>query len=142
MLLFCRQHIDHLCEIVEILLQRRAFRGDVNVVEAVVRHVQLVEKLKGNVGFTFCHFEGVTRLLPRTVEGTDAKHIGPVPAERVPVAGRKPQVFFHAFTQHQLIRIIVTESQRVSGLSAFITNAIELIEIGLHNELHIQGCGG
>jgi hypothetical protein len=36
----------------------------------------------------------------------------------------------------------VTERERVGGFWAFITNAIELIEIGLHNELHIQGCGG
>ena len=107
--------------------------------EAVVRHIKLMEKLKGDVGFTFRHFQRLARLLPRTIEGAHAKHICPVPAEGMPVASGKPQMLFHALAQHHLVRVIVTERERVGGFWAFITNAIELIEIGLHNELHIQG---
>ena len=141
LLLFFRQHIHHLREVIGILFQRRPFRRNVNVVEAVVRYVQFVEKLKRDIGFAFRHFQRFARLLPRAVKGAHAEHISAVPAEGMPVAGRKAQVLFHPFAQDQLIRIVMTESQWVSGFRAFITNAIELIKIGLHNELHIQGCG-
>ena len=47
--LFCRQYINHLRKIVFVLFQRRAFRRDIHVMEAVVGHVQLVEKLERHV---------------------------------------------------------------------------------------------
>ena len=141
LLLFFRQHFNHLRKVVGILFQRCPFRGNVNVVETVVRYVQFVEKLKRDIRFAFRHFQRFARLLPRAVKGAHAKHVSTIPAEGVPVAGRKAQVVLHPFAQHQFIRVVMTESQWVSGCRAFITNAIELIKIGLHNELHIQGCG-
>ena len=100
-----------------------------------------MEKLKCDICFTLRQRQCLTRLLPRTIKRPHTKHIRPVPAEGVPVTGRKTQMIFHPFAQHQLIRVVMTESQRVSGFRAFVTNAIELIEIGLHRELHIQRCG-
>ena len=141
LLLFLSQHLDHPGEVIAVLLERSAFRRDVNVVEAVVRHVEFMEKFERHIGFAFGHLQGVARLLPWAIEGAHAKHIGAIPAESVPVTGRKTQMIFHPFAQHQFIRVVMTESQRVSGFRAFVTNAIELIEIGLHRELHIQRCG-
>ena len=141
LLLFLSQHLDHPGEVIAVLLERSAFRRDVNVVEAVVRHVEFMEEFERHIGFAFGHLQGVARLLPGTIKGAHAKHIGAIPAEGVPVTGRKTQMIFHPFAQHQFIRVVMTESQRVSGFRAFVTNAIELIEIGLHRELHIQRCG-
>ena len=109
LLLFRRQYIHHLRKIVQILFQRRAFRRHVHVMEAVVRYVQLVEELKCDIGFALCQLNGLTRLLPRAVKGTHAEHIGAVPAEGMPVTGGKAQMIFHALTQHQLIRVVVTK---------------------------------
>ena len=109
LLLFCRQHIHHLRKVVQILFQRRPFRRHVNIMEAVVRHVQLVEELKRHIGFAFRQLDGLTRLLPRAVKGAHAEHIGAVPAEGMPVTGGKAQMIFHALTQHQLIRVVVTK---------------------------------
>ena len=109
LLLFRRQYIHHLRKIVQILFQRRAFRRHVHVMEAVVRYVQLVEKFKSDVRFTFCQLNGFTRLLPRAVERAHAEHIGSIPAEGMPVTGGKAQMIFHALTQHQLIRVVVTK---------------------------------
>ena len=63
--------------------------------EAVVRYVQLVEKFKSDVRFTFCQLNGFTRLLPRAVESAHAEHIGSIPAEGMPVTGGKAQMIFH-----------------------------------------------
>ena len=141
LLLLLRQYLDHPGEVIAVLLERTPFRRDVNVVEAVVRHVEFMEKFERHIGFAFGHLQGVARLLPWAIEGAHTKHIGAIPAESVPVTGRKTQMIFHPFAQHQFIRVVMTESQRVSGFRAFVTNAIELIEIGLHRELHIQRCG-
>ena len=109
LLLFFSQHVDHLRKIVQILFQRRPFRRHVHIVETVVRHVQLMEELERDVGFTLRQLNGLARLLPWTVKRAHAEHIGTVPAEGVPVAGGKAQVIFHALTQHQLIRVVVTK---------------------------------
>ena len=95
-----------------------------------------MEEFKSNVSFAFCPLNGFARLLPWTVKRTDAEHICTVPAERMPIAGSKAQMVFHAFTQYKLIRVVVAESQRVFGFWAFETNTIQLVEISLHNELH------
>ncbi|MNV53798.1 hypothetical protein D3C71_1459580 [compost metagenome] len=68
-----------------------------------------MEELKCNVRFAFCQRQRVARLLPGAIERSDAKHISPVPAEGVPVAGGKAQMVFHALTQHQLVRVVVTK---------------------------------
>ena len=109
LLLLCRQYIHHLRKVVQILFQRCAFRRHVDVMEAVVRHIQLVEELKRHIGFALCQFDGLTRLLPWAVKGAHAEHIGTVPAEGMPVTGGKAQMIFHALTQHQLIRVVVTK---------------------------------
>ncbi len=109
LLLFFRQHIDHLREVIQVLFQRSAFRGDVHIVEAVIRHIQLMEELKGDVRFALRQLQCIARLLPWAVERTYAKHIGPAPAEGMPVAGGETQVIFHALTQHQLVRVVMTK---------------------------------
>ncbi|MNV69584.1 hypothetical protein D3C71_1625000 [compost metagenome] len=56
LLLFFTQIIHHLSKVVQILFKRRAFRRDVNIVEAVIRNVQFVEKLECHIGFAFRQF--------------------------------------------------------------------------------------
>ena len=41
----------------------------------------------------------------------------------------------HAFSQHDFIRIIVAKRQRIIGFGSGKANAINLVEIGLHDEL-------
>jgi len=50
----------------------------------------------------------------------------------VPVAGGKPQVFFHGFTQNDFIRIIKMKGQIVLAVAAFISNFGNTIEIVCH----------
>ena len=77
--------------------------------EAVIRHVELVEKFKRHVRFAFGHFQRIARGLPGTLKRAGAKHIRAIPAEIMPVTGGKAQMIFHALTQHQLIRVVVTK---------------------------------
>ncbi|MOA10808.1 hypothetical protein D3C78_1307140 [compost metagenome] len=51
--LFFFQHVGHDRKVVQVLFQRSAFRRDVDVMEAVIGNVQLVEKLERHVGLTF-----------------------------------------------------------------------------------------
>ncbi|MNE47782.1 hypothetical protein D3C80_1422030 [compost metagenome] len=130
--MFFTQVIDHLRKVIQILFQRGPFRRNINIVEAVIRHIQLVEEFKRDIRFALRQLQCFAGLLPRTVKRTDAEHIRTVPAEGVPVAGSKTQVIFHALTQHQLVRIVMTKCERISGFRAFVTNTIELVEISLH----------
>ncbi|MPN23417.1 hypothetical protein SDC9_170805 [bioreactor metagenome] len=138
LLLFLCQHIHHFGEVIFVLFQRRAFRRNIDIMEAVERNVQLVEKFKRDVRFTFCQRQRIPRLLPRTIKRPDTKHISPVPAEGMPVAGSKTQMIFHTFAQHDFVRIVMAKCERVSGLSTFKTNTIELVKISRHNKLHNQ----
>ena len=49
--------------------------------------------------------------------------------------GGKTQMVCHAFSQHDFIRIIVAKCQRIIGFGSGKANAINLVEIGLHDEL-------
>ena len=135
LLLFLCQHFGHHGEIVQIFFQRRAFWRDVDIVEAVIRHVELVEKFKRHVRFAFGHFQRIARGLPGTLKRTGAKHIRAIPAEVMPITGGKTQMLCHAFSQHDFIRIIVAKRQRIIGFGSGKANAINLVEIGLHDEL-------
>src|SRR5213083_104706 len=99
--------------------------------EAVPRHIQLVEKLKGHIRFQFCLLQRISAFLPRTIKSADTKHIRAIPAESVPVTGGKAQMLRHGLAEDHLIGIVVAESERMSRLGAFITNPIDLIEISV-----------
>ena len=133
LLLLLRQHFDHLGKVIQVLLQRRAFRRYVNIMEAVVRHVELMEKLKGHVGFAFREAQRVACLLPRAFKRANTKHIRAVPAERVPVAGSETQMVFHTLAGNQLIGIVMAKCQGIRGFRAFITHTFKLVEISRHN---------
>ena len=69
-----------------------------------------MEKFKRHIRLALRQLQRIAGLLPRTVERAYAKHIRAVPAEGMPVAGRKTQMLFHAFTQYDFIWIIMAES--------------------------------
>ena len=135
-LLFLRQHIGHYGKVIQIFLQRFTFWRDVDIMEAVIRHIEFVEEFKSNVGFHFCQRERIASLLPGLFKRALAKHIRAIPAEVMPITGGKAQMFFHSFTQHDFIRIVMTKSEWIGRFRSFKTYTIELIEIILHNELH------
>ncbi|MNP70914.1 hypothetical protein D3C76_1672180 [compost metagenome] len=97
--------------------------------EAVVRYVQLVEELERHVGFAFGQRQRVARLLPGTIEGTDAEHVRAVPTEGMPVTGGETQMFRHALAKHQFIRIVVMKGQGVIAGWAFVAHLLKLIKI-------------
>ena len=68
LLLFSASTSTICAKFIGILFQRCPFRRNVDVVEAVVRYIQFVEKLKSDISFTFRHFHCFTRLLPRAVK--------------------------------------------------------------------------
>ena len=103
--------------------------------EAVIRHVELVEKFKRHVRFAFGHFQRIARGLPGTLKRAGAKHIRAIPAEVMPITGGKTQMICHPFSQHDFIRIIVAKRQRIIGFRSGKKNAFELVKISLHDEL-------
>jgi len=44
-------------------------------------------------------------------------------------------MFSHGFTEDDLVRIVMAESQWISALYPFKTNAFDLVEIGVHVSL-------
>ncbi|MNG84766.1 hypothetical protein D3C76_1397930 [compost metagenome] len=91
-----------------------------------------MEKLECYIGLAFSQLQRFARLLPRAIEGPNAEHVCPVPAEGVPVAGGEAQVIGHTLAEDDFIGVVVAESQRVIAAGAFVTNLFKLIKIGLH----------
>lgn len=106
-LLAC-QDINHLRKIIDVLFNdapqgKHPHRGSNKMAHVTCG------KLKCDICFTLRQRQCLTRLLPRTIKRPHTKHIRPVPAEGVPVAGGKTQVLFHTLAQHQFVGIVVTE---------------------------------
>ncbi|CAH0323995.1 hypothetical protein SRABI106_04483 [Rahnella aquatilis] len=100
--------------------------------EAIVRHVQLLEEFESDIRFTFSQLQRVTGMLPRAVKGAHTEHVITIPAEGVPVTSRETQMLSHRFAEDHFFRVVMTECQRISAVSTFVANCVELVEICVH----------
>ncbi|MNS68211.1 hypothetical protein D3C72_1014860 [compost metagenome] len=121
--------INHLREMVAILLQRAAFRGDIGVMEAVIVDTQFGEEFEGRGCFADRQLHGIAGVLPRALERPRTEHIGARPDERVPVTGGHAQVFAHGFAEDEFVGVVVTEGEGGIAVWAFVANRLDIREI-------------
>ena len=124
---------DHLQSVVA-LLQRAQFRRDIAVVEAVVINAQLARKFETSVCDTASVLHRVAAVIPRADGRACPERIGQGVLHRMPVGDAKPQVVLHLLFAHELVGIVMAESQRVLGLGTFKRDFFDIGEKFLTHE--------
>jgi hypothetical protein len=113
-LLVAKRVVGQRVEVVAELGERGAFRGDVAVVEAVVRRPELLDELErdGHLLAGRRHRVGV-RVEPGPVERPDPEHVAAVPRERVPEADADPEVVGHPRAEDEPVGFVDLEGEWV-----------------------------
>ena len=104
---------DHLAQIALGLAERTALKGEIEIVKAPERHVQLAEKLEGGVDAIERTMAGRAARRPGMNAGARTERVRAGGAKRVPVAHREAQVFLHGFAGNDPRRLVGFEGQRI-----------------------------
>ena len=127
--LMALQVVDHLREVVAVLLERAAFGRHIGVVKAVVVDAQLGKKLKRRLGLADRHLHRIATALPRAFERPHPKHIRPRPHEGMPVTSRHAQVLPHGLAEDQLVGVVVTKREGRGAGRAFEAHLLDTGEV-------------
>ena len=118
-LLVAERVVDELVEIALELPEAPALRRDVDVVEAIEGHAELLDELEGGGHLQPGGSHRIeTRVGPRTVQGPDAEHVAPVPRERVPVGDADPKPVLHASPEDGELGVVRLEGERIGRAGA------------------------
>jgi hypothetical protein len=120
------EDIGDRADVLVALLERRAFRRDVGVVEAEERDIEEIEELEGDVGLEPRPFHALAE--PWPVEGTATERVAAFPGKGVPVGNGGPYVVLHPLAHHQLVLVVVTIGQRVLRARAFELDGFDPLE--------------
>ncbi len=127
------EFLDHLVEVAVAFREGAAFRGDVAVVEGVVRGAEFFAELEHDAGAFDGHGNGIGAVFPGAVPGAGAEHVGAHTPHGVPVDHREAQVVFHGFALDDLVGVIVFERERVLGVRSFEFDLRDLRECRWHS---------
>ena len=92
----------------------------VDVVEAVIGHVERLEELERYLALHGCRCAVVGAAVPRAIERAAAEHVGAGPAERVPEACGEAEVILHALAEDHLVLVVEPVGQLVGAVGALI----------------------
>ena len=106
---------DDPVEIAVRLGKRRALGGDVAVVEAPERRLDLHEELEGRVHAVQGDGDGVLSPVPRPGDRARAERVAAGAPERVPVGNREAHALLQRDPVDELRRIVVPERQGILG---------------------------
>ncbi len=137
-LLFPFQDFHDGIQVLVGLPQGRSFRRHVAVVERVERRPELLHEFKGHPHACLSHLQRVGAVFPGPEGRPGPKHIPQLPADRVPIGHRKPQMILHRLPVHHLIGVVMLERERVPGLGAFKLDATDFWEEFFGYAFHIN----
>ena len=109
--------------------QTGTFRSDVTVMERPKGALDFTEELKSRIQTSQCHGDRIRTALPRANDGSGTERIGSGSTERMPIRNGKTQVLLHRLAVNDLIRIVVTECQRIIGTRACVADFLNLWEV-------------
>ena len=116
--------LELLCTGVQVgvaFCQCLALWSKVDVMERVVTYAELLEKFKGNAAAALCVLYAIRAVLPWTLNGAGGtERIAANAPERVPPADCKATPLLHRLAQNNLVRVVVTERERVGGRWALV----------------------
>jgi hypothetical protein len=108
-------------------------RRHVAIMERVKRRAELFRDLKKSRHARLRQFEPALAAIPGANRRRPAKHIGPLPAHRMPVNHREAQMIAHRLALDDFLRVVVLKRKRILGLRAFVRDAADVgQEIGRH----------
>ncbi len=122
---------DHVLQIRLVLADGLRVRGQIHVVEAVIRNTEFGEKLERRIGLGLGPRQRVAAGVPRIGARARAERIGAVTAETMPIRHRKTQVRGHGLAANLLVGVVHLERQRVVRGLAFERNAADARKIFL-----------
>ena len=97
--------------------QRRAFGGDIGIMEAEERNIEQVEKFKRYIRLEARPFHAL--VVPWPVERAAAKRVAALPRKGVPVGNGRTDMILHALAGNDLVLVVVSICQRVGAVWAF-----------------------
>ena len=131
-LLLFFQDLNDLIEIAVRFRQAGAFRCDVPVVKGVEGCAEFLDELKGHVRPTPRVLNGRRTVVPRAKGCSDPKRVTQGVAESVPVGHGKAKMIGHGPTFDDFGGIVMFESERVLGGTAFVGDFADFWKGGFH----------
>ena len=118
-LLVAERVIGQCVEVVAELGEGAAFRGNVPIVEAVIRDAELLDELErhGHLLARGRHRFG-GRIEPGPVKCPDPEHVAAIPGKGVPEAHADPEVVLHALSEDKPIGFVDLECKRIWRVEA------------------------
>ena len=95
---------------------------EIAIVEAVIRHGELREELERGVECVLGGGDRIGLPSPRLGARPRAERIGPVGAERVPIANGEPQMLAHRLVADAPIGVVGLEGERIVGVRPLEAN--------------------
>ena len=122
-LLMSGQVIGELEQVRGLLSKRCALGRNIVIMEAVVRHPELLEELERHPHLRSggIHRRKV-RIQPGPIKRAFAKDVVAGPVERMPVADRHAEVFSHGLAANNTVGVVPAERQRVIRIRPFETD--------------------
>lgn len=119
------------------LAQRRALGSDVAVVETPVRHAEARDEIERGVEL---QLRGLHRLAlfgpgPREHVLPEREDVFTAPAEAVPVADGRAQMFGERLAEHHALRVVPAIGQRIAAVRSFVTDRLDIREYSGHRQI-------
>ena len=112
------------------LLEGRAVRGDVAVVEGVVRRAELLANLEEDGDAGLGEIEAGEAGFPRADGGAAAEHVRALTTHGVPIDDGEAEVLGHRLALEDGLGVVVFEGERVLGLRTFVGDFGDVGESG------------
>ena len=131
-LLLFFHHLNDKIEIAVRFREAGAFRCDVPVVKGVKGRTEFLDELKGDVGAIPRVLNGRRTVVPRAEGCSDPKRVTQRVAESVPIGHGKAKMIGHGPTFDDFGGIVMLESERVLGGTAFVGYFADFWKGGFH----------
>ena len=99
-----------------------AFRGDISIMETVIRNTELLHELKRYIDLLQRHLKRVRPVIPWTNGASWTERITTSTAEGVPPRHSETQVLLHRLPLNNLIRVVVAEREWILGVWSLVLN--------------------
>ena len=126
---FVFEDLDDFVQIGVGFLERVAFRSDVAIMEAEIRHLQFFQHFEEDGNAFLSVSDAIAAVVPRHVHRRGAERVRAVSSHAVPERGAEAQVIFHRLAFDEFVRIVIAERQIVVRVRTFVLNFLYVLKI-------------
>ncbi|AOW24381.1 hypothetical protein BJP26_13020 [Sphingomonas melonis TY] len=124
--------IDGVREMCAVFGYRRGIGHHVDVVEAIIGHIELAEEVEGDRAFVFRCGGIVGAAVPGAIEGAAAEDVAARPAEGVPEAGSEAEMLLHRLAEDDTGLVVIAIGEFGVALRPFVTDRRNVGEVFGH----------